>query len=145
MPHAENSVTINAPIATVFGFLADGTNNPKWRPGVLDITPPSGGPAPGATYAQGIKDPRGKRIAGDYQITTLEAPSKLAFAVVAGPARPTGTFDLSEPQPGQTSVHFTLDLHAKGVMKLMGGMIQKTMASEVACLTNLKSVLEGSG
>ena len=145
MPHAENTVTVNAPIATVFAFLADGTNNPRWRPGVLDITPPADGPAMGATYAQGIKGPRGKRIAGDYRITQLEAPTKLAFGVVAGPARPTGTFDLSEPQPGQTSVHFTLDLHAKGVMKLMSGMVQKTMNDEVACLANLKSVLEGGG
>ncbi|HEU5003167.1 MAG TPA: SRPBCC family protein [Actinomycetota bacterium] len=110
MPHAENTVTIDAPIATVFGFLADGANNPRWRPGVLDITPPAGGPAVGATYAQGIKGPRGKRIAGDYRITTMEAPSRLAFAVVAGPARPTGTFDLSEPEPGKTSVRFALDL-----------------------------------
>lgn len=145
MPHAENAVTIEAPVATVFAFLADGTNNPKWRPGVLDITPPPGGPAVGATYKQGLKGPRGKRIDGDYQITALEPPAKLAFAVVAGPARPTGTFELSEAAPGQTSVHFSLDLTAKGVMKLMGGMIQKTMDAEVACLANLKSALEASG
>lgn len=29
------------------------------------------------------------------------------------------------------------------MMKLMGGMIRKTMDAEVACLANLKSVLEG--
>lgn len=144
MAHAEGTVTIDRPIDQVFSFLADGTNNPAWRPGVLDITPPAGGPAVGAVYAQGLKGPRGKRIDGDYRITELVAPSRIAFAVVAGPARPTGVFQLSDPSPGSTQVHFTLDLQAKGVMKLMGGMIAKTMREEVACLTNLKTVLEGA-
>lgn len=142
MPSAANTVTIGRPIDEVYEFLADGTNNPKWRPGVLDITPPGGGPAVGAVYGQGIKGPRGKRIDGDYRITDLTRPSRLAFEVVAGPARPTGIFDLSESGPGATTVRFGLDPKPHGVMKLMSGMIAKTMAEEVACLANLKSVLE---
>jgi uncharacterized protein YndB with AHSA1/START domain len=143
MPSASNTVTIQRPIDEVFQFLADGANNPKWRPGVLDIAPPAGGPALGAVYAQGIKGPRGKRIAGDYKITDLTKPTRIGFEVVAGPARPTGVFELTEPEPGTTTVRFALDLQPHGVMKLMSGMIAKTMAEEVACLANLKSVLEG--
>ena len=143
MPHEENSVTIQRPVEDVFAFLADGTNNPRWGPGLLEIPPPAGGPAVGAVYGQGLKGPRGKRIAGDYRITELDRPSKIAFEVAAGPARPTGVFELSEPSPGTTSVHFALDLQARGLMKLMSGKITKTMKEEGACLANLKAQLEG--
>jgi uncharacterized membrane protein len=142
MPSATNTVTIRRPIEEVFAFLADGANNPKWRPGVLDIAPPAGGPQVGAVYAQGLKGPRGRRIDGDYRITELTRPSKIAFEVVAGPARPSGVFELSSQEPDATTVRFALDLQPKGMMKLMSGMIAKTMAEEVANLANLKATLE---
>src|SRR5439155_24948092 len=87
-----------------------------------------------------------------YRITACRAPPKLAFAVVAGPARPTGVFALSEPVPGATTVHFLLDLQPRGLMKLpmkfAGPQIEKQMRAEVACLDKLKEqmeVLEGGG
>ena len=42
MPHAENTVTIDRPIEDVFAYLADGTNNPHWRSGVVSIERASG-------------------------------------------------------------------------------------------------------
>ena len=45
MAHAENSITINRSAADVFTFLLDGANNPRWRPGVLDIRHDSAAPA----------------------------------------------------------------------------------------------------
>ncbi|HLI57659.1 MAG TPA: SRPBCC family protein [Actinomycetota bacterium] len=143
MAHAERSVTIAAPIETVFAFFADGTNNPKWRSGVLDIARTGDEAGVGATYRQGLKGPGGKRIAGDYRITTLDAPNRLAFEVTAGPARPTGTFELSsEPGSGATTVRFALDVHPTGAARLMGPMISKTMKDEVASLDKAKEVLE---
>ena len=146
MPHADHTVVIAAPIADVFAFVADGTNNVRWRPGVMDITPPPEGPGEGAVYGQGLRGPKGKRFPGDYRITEFEAPSKLAFEVVAGPARPTGVFELSEPVPGATTVHFLLDLQPRGFMKLpmkfAGPQIEKQMRAEVACLDKLKEQFE---
>ena len=37
MAHAEGSIIIDRPINVVFDFIADGLNNPLWRPSVLDI------------------------------------------------------------------------------------------------------------
>jgi uncharacterized protein YndB with AHSA1/START domain len=64
MPAAENSVTIDRPIQQVFDLLADGTNNPKWRPGVLEIANETGGFGVGTVYKQAIRGPGGRRIAG---------------------------------------------------------------------------------
>jgi uncharacterized protein YndB with AHSA1/START domain len=147
LPHAENMVVIAAPITEVFAFIADGTNNPLWRPGVMDITAPDGGPGEGAVYGQGLRGPKGQRMDGDYRITDYLSPNRLAFEVIAGPARPTGAFDLEEPVVGATTVRFTLDLQARGLMKVpmkfAGRVIDRQMRAEVDCLSRLKDQLEG--
>jgi uncharacterized protein YndB with AHSA1/START domain len=146
LPRAENMVVIAVPITEVFAYIADGTNNPQWRPGVMDITPPEDGPDEGAVYGQGLRGPKGQRIDGDYRITDYQPPNRLAFEVIAGPARPTGTFDLEEPVAGATMVRFSLDLQGKGLMKVpmrfAGKVIERQMRAEVDCLSRLKDQLE---
>ena len=142
MAHAENRVTINREPRDVFTFLADGLNEPLWRSGVKDIALKSGeAGAVGAVYSQTLTGPGGRSIAGDYQITEAVPGELLGFQVVAGPARPTGAYRMRAIDGG-TEVTFTLDVQPKGLMKLMGPMIAKTMAAEVAQLGTLKTVLE---
>ena len=146
MAHADYTVVISAPIAEVFAFLADGTNNERWRPGVMDVTPPPGGPAEGTVYGQGLRGPKGERFDGDYRITEFKPPFRLAFEVIAGPARPTGVFELSQPLPGATTVRFDLDLRPRGLlwfpMKFQASQVDREMRAEVACLARLKEKLE---
>lgn len=142
MAHAEHTVTIARSAEDVFDFVADGTNNPRWRPTVLDIERANDAAGVGTTWHQGLKGPGGRRIAGDYRITIWQRPSRLAFEVISGPARPTGTYTLDSVGPGQTSVTFALDLKPTGFMRLMGPMIAKQVRSEVASLDKLKAVLE---
>jgi uncharacterized membrane protein len=144
MAHAEKEVSVNKPVAEVYAFLADGTNNLKWRDGVVSIQLISGEAGKvDAVYAQTLKGPGGRTIPGDYRITIAELNHELDFVVVAGPARPIGSFYFTN-EGEVTKVKFTLDLQPKGFMKLMGSMIQKTMDHEVSQLTKLKAVLEAS-
>ncbi len=141
MSHAEHTVTIRRPAQDVFGYLADGTRNPEWRTGVIEIRQTSAGPA--ATYRQVLRGPGGRRIDGDYRVTVFEPPRRLEFEVTAGPARPNGTFELTEgPDQGSTVVRFALDLEPAGLMRLMAPMITRQMRREVAQLDSLKAVLE---
>lgn len=142
MPHAENTVTVDRPVGDVFAYLADGTNNPRWRSGVLSIERTSATEGVGATYRQKLRGPGGRPIDGDYRVTAYQPPNLLEFQVTAGPARPTGRFRLAEAGPGRTTVTFSLDLTPTGLMRLMGGMIAKTMRSEVDQLSRLKADLE---
>ena len=143
MAHAEYRVVVSRPIGAVFEFLAEGANNPRWRPAVLEIRP---GPEPagvGQTFAQQLKGPMGRPIRGDYRITRWEPPHLLAFVVTAGPARPTGSYMLVEAGPGDTELTFVLDLPPRGLLgRLMDGMVARTMRAEVANLEQLKTVLE---
>src|SRR6516162_4305212 len=142
MPYAEHTVTVNRPARDVFDYLADGTHNRAWRSGVLEIERTSAAEGEGATYRQVLTGPGGRRIDGDYRVTAYDPPRRLGFEVTAGPARPKGTFELSEPQPGRTTVRFRLELQPTGLMRLASPMIGRTMRSEVASLDRMKSVLE---
>jgi uncharacterized membrane protein len=142
MAHAEGDITIDRPAATVFDFLLDGMNNPKWRPTVLDIQQvPGTPPGVGAQFKQGLKGPGGRRIDGDYEITAAEPNSLIRFQVIAGPARPTGIYRL-ETAGDTTRVTLILEYATRGLVRLMDSMIERTMRAEVEMLANLKAYLE---
>lgn len=142
MAHAEASILINKPVNDVFAFLLDGTNNPRWRPAVIDIQKMQGKPeGVGAVYKQGLKGPGGRRIDGDYEITEARPNELIKFQVIAGPARPQGTYAF-KAEGNSTQLTFTLHFEPKGLGRLMDPMITNTMKEEVATLSNLKSTLE---
>jgi len=139
--HAENRITINRPVSTVFDFVLDGANNMLWCPSGTDVTPLTGKPySVGSAFKQGLKGPGG-RIDGDYKLTEYQLNQFIKFEVTAGPARPTGTY-LFETDGNSTVITFILDYQAKGLAKLMEPMINQSMKSEVGMLSNLKSYLE---
>jgi uncharacterized protein YndB with AHSA1/START domain len=140
MPEATNSVVVRRPPADVFAFLADGENNSRWRPGVIDIRRKSG-EGKGAVYEQGVKGPFGRRVAADYEVTDFEPGRRLGFRAIAGPVRPEGSYELEEADGG-TRVTFTLRLTPQGFSRLMAPMVARTMRSEVDQLDRLREVLE---
>lgn len=142
MPHAEYRVTINRPAADVFAFLADGERGPEWRDSIVDIKKVSGHGV-GAQYKQTVRGPGGRNVAADYAITEFTPTSLLAFQATAGPVRPRGRYEIRESEDG-AAVTFMLDADLRGLKKLlMGGMVSKTMETEVRALDKAKRVLEG--
>jgi len=142
MPHAEHTVTINRSAGDVFDYLADGTHNRDWRHGVLEIEKATAAEGEGASYRQVLAGPGGRRIQGDYRVTVFDPPRRLEFLVTAGPARPSGAFELTETPEHGTRVRFALDVSPAGLMKLMTPMIGRQLRSEVAQLDTLKTILE---
>ena len=60
MAHAQHVTTLERPIAEVFAFLADGLNDPTWRPEGTSIELVCGAGL-GAQYAQTMTGPGGRR------------------------------------------------------------------------------------
>jgi uncharacterized protein YndB with AHSA1/START domain len=140
MVRAQHSVTIDRPPEDVFAFLANAENDASWRPGVLDVTHESGSGV-GARYRQGVKGPFGRRIAADIEITEYAPPHLIAFRMLSGPVRPTGRYELAGADGG-TRVRLALEAELKGLQKLMGPMVRKSMSSEVAALDRLEDAVE---
>jgi uncharacterized membrane protein len=141
MAHAEDSLIIDRPVKTVFDFVLDGANGPLWRPDTTDAQLRPGKPlGVGAVFKQGMKGPGG-RIDADYEIVECRPNEWIKFQVVAGPARPVGTYQF-ESSGKSTTVTFVLDFQPRGLARLLDGMINKNMQAEVGNLSNLKSYLE---
>lgn len=141
MLSASHSVTVNRSASDVFAFVADGENAPRWRGGVLDVKRESGDGV-GTVYRQGVRGPGGRRVAADYEITSYQPDTLIAFRTIAGPVRPTGEFRLEEVG-GATTLRMSLRADLGGLKRLlMSGMVQKSMDAEVAAIDNLKRIME---
>ncbi|TDW28720.1 SRPBCC family protein [Cryobacterium psychrophilum] len=142
MVQARESVTVQFPIDEVFAFLADGLNNPKWRPGVVCIALKSGSGV-GTVYTQTMAGPGGRTIQGDYRITRSDAPTQLDFEVVAGPARPTGSFRLRSLSPTSTEVELSIKLILTGMLTLVPAMVARQVTTEVDAIRRLPRAMAG--
>ena len=103
-----------------------------------------GAPGVGAKIHQVVEGPGGRGIAADIEITTYEPLTRYEFAVIAGPARPRGAFQISPTATG-VNVTFSLDAELGGLKKfLLGGPVQSSMNGEMAALDTAKALLEAS-
>src|SRR4051794_30397413 len=142
MPSAERTIAINRPPEEVFRFFTTPANDPSWRPHVKEISA-SGPVAAGSAIHQVIDGPGGRGIPADIQVTAYEPPSRYAFQVVAGPARPHGEFRFAPAGDG-TQVTFSLAAELGGLKKLfMSSPVQKSMDGEMRSLDTAKARLEG--
>src|SRR3954451_15144518 len=142
MPHAERTIVVSRPPGEVFSFFADPANDQSWRPHVKEIS--AEGPAgPGSRIHQVVEGPGGRGIAADIEVTDYEPPTRYAFQVVAGPARPHGEFQFS-PAASGTQVTFALSAELGGWKRLlMSRPVQASMDDEMAALDTAKRVIEG--
>lgn len=142
MRQSEHTVTIGRSAEDVFDFLADGANNPRWRAGVVEIHRTSDTAEAGATYRQVLRGPGGRKISGNYRVTTYDRPGRLDFQVTTGPARPSGTFELTADGPTSTIVTFRLTVKPTGISRLLTPMIARQLRIETRQLDNVKEKLE---
>ena len=86
----------------------------------------------------------GRGIAADIEVTAYEPPTRYAFQVVAGPARPRGEFRFIETATG-TEVHFSLAAELGGIKRfLLAGPVQSSMDGEMAALDKAKALVEAT-
>jgi uncharacterized protein YndB with AHSA1/START domain len=119
----EGTVVIDRPIDAVFAFLADGENDPKFSPRVLEIRKTTEGPpGVGTVYESTVKD-AGMKTHRKFELTEFEAPTKIRWAERSKNAvtAPEGGYDLEPAGDGQTrvTVHNVLEGHGFG--KLIAG------------------------
>jgi uncharacterized protein YndB with AHSA1/START domain len=136
MARSESSVDVPRSAAEVFAFLADGTNNSKWRHGVQAIRHIRG-VGLGAEYEQQIDGPGGRTMRANYRVVAWEEPTRLEFEVTAGPARPRGSFTIAPTSPTSCRVTFAITLQVQGVMKMVQRMIEQQVRAEAAAIQNL--------
>lgn len=137
-----NSITINRPVADVFDYVTDLSNEPAWHTDLLEARRTSDGPAGIGTRYQVRFKPFMGYSEGTEEVIGFEPKRLQVVRGEVGPMRPTVTY-LVEPSDGGTQFSRRLQLEASGLMglllPLMRVMIVRSNAGFVA---NLKRVLE---
>jgi hypothetical protein len=116
------TVLIDRPIDQVFDFLANGENDRKFSPRVLEIKKANAGvPDKGAIYASTVKD-AGMKTKREFELTEFERPTKIRWRELSDNAVvvPEGGYDL-EPEGESTRLTFFNELEGRGFGKLLVG------------------------
>src|SRR5687768_18398721 len=96
------TTVIDRPIAEVFAFVADGTNDPKFSPRVLEIEKTTDGPTGvGTVYASTVKD-AGVKTKREFKITEFEQPTRIRWTETSKNliTVPEGGYDLAPEGSG---------------------------------------------
>jgi len=113
----EGTVVIDRPIEEVFAFLANGENDPKFSPRVLEIAKTTDGPpGVGTVYASTVKD-AGMKTKREFRLTAFDEPTRIRWAEVSTNlvTAPEGGYDLAREGDGtRLTVFNVLEGHGPG-------------------------------
>lgn len=113
----EGTVLIDRPIEEVFTFLADGENDPKFSPRVLEIAKTTEGPpGVGTVYASTVKD-AGMKTKREFELTEFEPPTRIRWAERSKNlvTAPEGGYDLArEGERTRVTVYNVLEGNGPG-------------------------------
>lgn len=139
----EASATIERPVAAVWAFLADPSNNPRWDPGTLEVRPTSEGPIGVGSTLDAVVDLLGRQTVG-VRFTAFEPDRELRFEFVSGFMTPTNVaYRLTSLDPERTRLTRVLEPRLRGRWRLLWPvfvwMARRHRADEVS---SLKRILE---
>jgi len=143
----EATVEIDRPVGEVFAFLADGENDPKFSPRVLQIAKTSDGPtAAGSVYASTVKD-AGLKTKREFTITEFESPSKIRWTETSKNivTASEGGYDLEPVSDAKTRLRVFNVLEGHGVGKLIAGFALSAARKDAdAFAKRIKAAVEAS-
>jgi uncharacterized protein YndB with AHSA1/START domain len=143
----EGTVVIDRPIEEVFAFVADGENDPKFSPRVLEIRKTTDGPpGVGTVYASTVKD-AGMKTEREFELTEFVPPTRIRWAersknVVTAAE---GGYDLEPAGDGATklTIHNVLEGHGFG--KLIAPLALSAARKDADAFANrIKAAVEAS-
>jgi hypothetical protein len=141
------SAVINRPIDEVFAFLAEGTNDPKFSPRVLEIRKEPDGPSRlGTVFVSKVKD-AGMKTDRRFELIGFDAPTTIRWSERSKNAVTVseGGYDLQPVGDTQTKVTIFNTFEGHGIGKLIVGFARKAAAKDVdGFAQRIKAAVEAS-
>jgi len=142
----EATVVIDRPIEEVFAFLADGENDPKFSPRVLEIAKTTDGPpGVGTVYKSTVKD-AGMKTKREFELTAFDPPTRIRWAERSKNAitATEGGYDLAPEGDGtRVTLHNVLEGH--GIGKLIAPLALRSARKGADDFgTSIKAAVEAS-
>ena len=141
------TTTINRPIDQVFAFLADGTNDRKFSPRVLEITKTTDGPVGvGTVYSSAVKD-AGLKSSREFELTEFQQPTTIRWKELSKNAItvPDGGYDLEPAGEGATRMTISNAFEAHGFGKVLLPLAKRAARKDAdAFAGRIKAAVEAS-
>jgi carbon monoxide dehydrogenase subunit G len=139
------STDIERPLETVWTFMVDPANNPKWDPGTLEVRQTSAGPMGVGTTLIATVDLLGRRDL-DVRIIGFDPLRSVSFEFVSGPVVGTRVrYDMDSTGGSRTRLTRSFEPRLKGAWRLLIPLVswsaRRHRADEVA---SVKRILEAS-
>ena len=138
----ESSAEITMPLEDVYSFVSNPMNEPKWHSDVLEVSPPTGGVAPGASMTWTLSFMGKRKMELQVQELVPNQREELQAQQAMMGMKPTITY-LFERSGTGTKFTRRVDMELSGAWKIMtpmvGPMVQRKNAGFVQ---NLKAALE---
>ena len=138
----ENTITINRPIETVFAYVTNVANTPRYASTVIEAQQLSPGPPVEGTTLRMVGKFLGKKLDTTYRVSAYEPHHVFAYKSIGGPV-PQSWRATFEPAPGGTRCTVVVEADAAGVVRLatsaLAGMIKRQGDAD---LSTLKRLLE---
>lgn len=139
------SAVVDRPIETVFAFLADGANDPKFSPRVQEIRKTTDGPTGvGTVYESTVKD-AGMKTSRSFEITRFDVPETIRWTERSKNqiTVPEGGYDLERVGDAQTRVTIRNTFEGHGFGKLILGFALKAAQKDAdAFAGRIKAAVE---
>ncbi|WP_405363195.1 SRPBCC family protein [Kitasatospora sp. NBC_00085] len=143
----EAVIEVERPIAEVFAFLADGRNDPRFSPRVLEISKTPDGPTTvGTVFSSTVKD-AGMKTRRQIRITALDAPTTLRWTEVSKNlvTSDVGGYDLAPLTETTTRVRIFNKLEGHGLGKLLVGLALSAARKDAPAFgRRIKAAVEAS-
>lgn len=141
------TAVVDRPIAEVFAFLADGTNDTKFSPRVQSIRKTTDGQiGVGTLFESTVKD-AGMKSSRSFELTEFTAPTKIRWTERSKNAVtvPDGGYDLESVGDTQTKVTIHNSLEGHGIGKLFVGAASRAAVKDApAFAQRIKAAIEAS-
>ncbi len=141
------SAVVDRPIDQVFGFLAAGTNDPKFSPRVVEIRQETAGPpAAGTIFVSKVKD-AGMTTDRRFELTVVQAPTTIRWSERSRNlvSVTEGGYDLEAVGESQTRVTVFNSFAGHGFGKLIVGFARRAAAKDAdAFAQRIKAAVEAS-
>jgi uncharacterized protein YndB with AHSA1/START domain len=141
------TTVVDRPIEEVFAFLANGENDPKFSPRVLEIRKTTDGPpGVGTRFASRVKD-AGMKTSREFELTEFVSPTRIRWTERSKNlvTAPEGGYDLEPAGDGATrvTIHNTLEGHGFGKL-IVGAALRSARKGADDFGAAIKTAVEAS-
>ena len=142
MTFIEGEITIARPAETVFDFVADQRNEPRYNPRMVRVDKVTGGPVGKGTVFRSAVRAAGRATDMRSELTGYHRPAWLASRTTVEQADIAGTLTF-DPVPGGTRMRWAWVVRPKGASRVLTPVISRIgRRQERAIWTGMKRYLE---